>query len=103
MASPLSQQIFPKVVVSRAQFDSVVEIRAYRIWQSCEYRRKQRNWLEAQHELGFWDHVRPDDPRYHIVENYAKDVIYPRHKDADALADWLQAESEVRERYEVSG
>jgi len=97
------QRLNPKVVISRARFDALTEVTAYYLWQSNDGRRRRRNWLEALRELGFWDNVSGRDPRYLAVEQHARRVVYPRHKDADALADWLQAEQEVRERYEASG
>ena len=97
------QRVIPKGVLDRAQFDAMTKRVAYRLWRTNEYRRRNRNFLEALHQLGFWDFVSHDDPRHVKVENYARDVIYPRHKDADSFTDWLRAERETFERYEVSG
>ncbi len=103
MASSLSRQIFPRVVVSRARFEAITNNVAYRIWQLNEHRRRNRNFLEALGELGFQDFVLHLDPRHAQAENYARDMVFHRHKNADAFADWLQAEKEVMERYEVNG
>ncbi len=90
-----------KHIVTRERFNSEVQRCAYTIWQSREYSRRFRNWMQAIRDLGYKDHIFSNDPRRQTVKAQTEQ-IYLERKDADALLDWTDAEQQVLTFYQIT-
>lgn len=87
--------------VSRERFYTEVQRTAYTIWQTREYPRRYRNWMQAIRELEYKEPVFPGDPRWQTIRTRAEQ-IYEAYKEADALADWQAAVQQVLTYYRIA-